>query len=231
MSKVGPMFIWKKSLYNSSMRLASPRFLPLFVSLVSNQALLSKAPIARILKTPILSFQSFSSTMARPRVFFDISIGGNPEGRIVFELHNDIVPKTCENFRKLCTGEHVEASGPLHFKGSIFHRIIPGFMCQGGDFTNHNGTGGRSIYGSKFHDENFATKHTKPGQLSMANCGPNTNGSQFFITLTKCEWLDGKHVVFGDVISGMDVVTKMEKVGTNKGTTTKEVRIVDCGQC
>ena len=167
-----------------------------------------------------------------PRVFFDISIGGTPAGRVTFELFADVVPKTAENFRALCTGEKgVGRSGKaLHFKGSAFHRIIPGFMCQGGDFTRGNGTGGESIYGEKFADENFQLKHTGSGILSMANAGPNTNGSQFFICVAKTEWLDGKHVVFGKVVDGQDVVSKMEATGSRGGQTSQPVVIADSGQ-
>ena len=153
-------------------------------------------------------------------------------GRIVFELYNEVVPKTAENFRALCTGEkgNTKSGKPLHFKGTIFHRIIPGFMCQGGDFTNFNGTGGESIYGAKFADENFQVKHTKTGLLSMANAGKNTNGSQFFITTAVTDWLDGAHVVFGEVVEGYDVVQKVEKLGSRSGTPSKEVKVTDCGQ-
>lgn len=170
--------------------------------------------------------------MAHPQVFFDITIGGAPAGRVIFELFSDTVPKTAENFRALCTGEKgIGQSGkPLHFKGSSFHRIIPGFMCQGGDFTRGNGTGGESIYGHKFPDENFKLKHTGPGVLSMANAGPNTNGSQFFICTAETPWLDGKHVVFGRVTEGMDVVRKMEAAGSRSGQTSAPVVIADCGQ-
>eukprot|EP00824_Muranothrix_gubernata_P020126 TRINITY_DN40362_c0_g1_i1.p1 TRINITY_DN40362_c0_g1~~TRINITY_DN40362_c0_g1_i1.p1 ORF type:complete len:182 (-),score=47.05 TRINITY_DN40362_c0_g1_i1:67-579(-) len=166
------------------------------------------------------------------RVFFDISIDRQPAGRIVFELFADKVPKTAENFRCLCTGEKGKGKSgvPLHFKNSVFHRIIPGFMCQGGDFTRGNGTGGESIYGTKFADENFSVKHTGGGLLSMANAGPNTNGSQFFITLDKTAWLDGKHVVFGKVVEGMNVVQRMEQTGSQSGKTGVPVAISDCGQ-
>jgi peptidylprolyl isomerase len=170
-----------------------------------------------------------------PRVFFEMAIDGETKGKIVIELFKTATPKTCENFRCLCTGEkgNGKPSGkPLHFKGTSFHRVIPGFMCQGGDTTRGNGTGGESIYGEKFDDEwiHGAIRHSKPMMLSMANAGPNTNGSQFFLTTAKVPHLDRKHVVFGQVVKGEDVVKAIEAVGTKSGTTQKKVVIVDCGE-
>ncbi|TTM20208.1 Peptidyl-prolyl cis-trans isomerase [Bagarius yarrelli] len=163
--------------------------------------------------------------MANPKVYFDIAANGSSMGRVIMELRADVVPRTAENFRALCTGEQ-----GYGYKGSTFHRVIPGFMCQGGDFTNHNGTGGKSIYGNKFADENFTLKHTGMGCLSMANAGPNTNGSQFFICTSLTSWLDGKHVVFGQVVDGLEIIKKVESYGSQGGKTSCKIVIADCGQ-
>ncbi|ESP00022.1 hypothetical protein LOTGIDRAFT_112989 [Lottia gigantea] len=167
-----------------------------------------------------------------PKVFFDVDIGGEKVGRILFELFKDIVPKTAENFRALCTGEKgVGQSGkPLHYKGCGFHRIIKDFMIQGGDFTAGDGTGGESIYGEKFEDENFKYKHERPGLLSMANAGPNTNGSQFFITTVTTPHLDDKHVVFGKVLKGIGIVRQLEAQETQEDKPLQECKILDCGE-
>lgn len=190
---------------------------------------------SKVSQINILSFYnsfhlSTPKKMTNPKVFFDIEINGESVGRMEFELYADTVPKTAENFRCLCTGEKGDN---MTFKSSGFHRIIPGFMAQGGDFTNHNGTGGKSIYGAKFADESFkdkAGKHTGFGCLSMANSGRNTNGSQFFICTGETPWLDGKHVVFGKMTSGDAVLKKIESQGSQSGAPKAKVSIVSCGQ-
>ncbi|KAJ2829980.1 cytochrome P450 cyp2 [Coemansia erecta] len=163
--------------------------------------------------------------MALPRVFFKVSTNSKPLGRIVMELRKDVVPKTAENFRALCTGEK-----GYGYKNTIFHRVIPQYLIQGGDFTDNTGIGGESIYGPKFDDENFELKHINAGLLSMANSGPHTNGSQFFITTMPCQWLDGKHVVFGKVVEGMSVVREIETRGSISGKPLQTVTIDECGE-
>ncbi len=190
------------------------------------------AATRKLNKQPMMkqAFRGFAKSAAaakNPHVYFDMEVAGEPVGRIEFELFADVVPKTAENFRALCTGE----KEGLAYKGSKFHRIIPDFMCQGGDFTLGDGRGGLSIYGAKFQDENFTLKHTKPGLLSMANAGPNTNGSQFFITTQATPWLDGAHVVFGEVKEeSMDLVKKIESYGTGSGKPSADVVITDAGE-
>lgn len=172
------------------------------------------------------SYRFFSTTSSRAasKVFFDVSINGSTAGRIQFELYEDIVPKTAKNFKALCSGEK-----GWGYKGVPFHRIIPDFMIQGGDTDLTDGFGGKSIYGHKFADENFTKRHNKPGLLSMANSGPNSNGSQFFITTVPCPWLDGKHVVFGEVSKGIDLVKKIESFGTMSGKPKASIVIEDAG--
>ena len=168
-----------------------------------------------------------------PTVFFEVTIDGKAVGRIEMELFADTCPRTAENFLQLCVGTTSKAGAPLAFKGSSFHRVIPDFMCQAGDFTRGDGRGGESIYGGRFDDETFAGKagkHFGPGTLSMANAGPNTNGSQFFLCTAATPHLDGKHVVFGQVVRGYDVVKKIEAVGSRSGQTSAKVTISDCGK-
>nr|AIS39018.1 cyclophilin H [Sinohyriopsis schlegelii] len=178
-----------------------------------------------------MSLAEKPSNLNNPIVFFDISIGQVEVGRIKFELFADVVPKTAENFRQFCTGEYKKDGLPIGYKGTSFHRVIKDFMVQGGDFVNHDGTGLMSTYGGPFADENFKLKHSLPGMLSMANSGKDTNGCQFFITCAKCDFLDGKHVVFGKVIDGLLVLRKIENCPTGPNNKPKiPVVISQCGE-
>uniref|UniRef100_A0A3Q2Y8J5 Peptidyl-prolyl cis-trans isomerase n=2 Tax=Hippocampus comes TaxID=109280 RepID=A0A3Q2Y8J5_HIPCM len=198
---------------NSHLNECSPFFFPLFKLEVSG----------------IMSVQATNPN--NPIVFFDITIGGQDVGRMKIELFADVVPRTAENFRQFCTGEFRKDGVPIGFKSCTFHRVIKDFMIQGGDFVNGDGTGICSIYRGPFADENFRVQHSMPGLLSMANSGPGTNGCQFFITCTKCDWLDGKHVVFGKVVDGLLIMRKIENVPTGPNNKPKlPILIAQCGE-
>lgn len=204
-------------------------FVGLYVLYMAYSAFRGRAPSGKV-----LNLKEAAASPSNVKVYFDVKIGDAEPGRVEMLLFTEHYPNTAENFRALCTGEKGtgKSGKALSYKGSSFHRIIPGFMCQGGDFTRGNGSGGESIYGSKFQDEwtHGYVSHSQAGLLSMANAGKDTNGSQFFFTLAPCSHLDNKHVVFGQVLSGMSVVKEMEAVGSSSGSTSKKVTVVDCGE-
>ena len=204
------------------------------IEILSRLRVLLVVTVVSLLSTPEVAVAtSPSRATVTHKVFFDVTVDGEPAGRMVFGLFGHDVPKTAENFRALSTGENGETDSgvKLSYEGSVFHRVIPQFMLQGGDFTRGDGTGGVSIYGEKFADENFKFVHDGPGLLSMANAGPNTNGSQFFITTVATPHLNGKHVVFGRVLEGLDVMRKLESLGSAPaGKTSGVIKIAKCGE-